>query len=295
MLIKSATPRGAVDVQLLRIDKADLTEAIDTVAEEEPLEIRICRPSSTSHVPMRETLAVTMRTPGDDAALAAGFLWTEGLVREQTEIQRIDFPRLALAGQPQNTIDVFLRTPADVQSPNLRRNFFVSSSCGVCGKSSIQALHAARPNFPTPSTLHIPAALISSLPDSLRSAQKVFDRTGGLHAAALFSPAGQLLLLREDVGRHNALDKIIGTLLLEERLPADNCILFLSGRISFELVQKAAMAGIQFITAVGAPSSLAVSTAAASGITLLGFVRENRFNVYTHPERVVHAAQIACA
>jgi FdhD protein len=294
-VIENATPRGVVEVQILRIAESAVVEETDTVAEEEPLEIRVCRPSSSSHVPMRETVAVTMRTPGDDAALAAGFLWTEGIVRDQDEIHRVDFPRLAIAGQPQNTVDVFLRTPEDSHTPTVRRNFFVSSSCGVCGKSSIQALHAVRPSFATPSELHVGASVISSLPEALRNAQRVFERTGGLHAAALFSTAGELLLVREDVGRHNALDKIIGTLLLKKGLPADNCVLFLSGRSSFELVQKAAMAGIQMIAAVGAPSSLAVSTAAASGITLVGFVRENRFNVYAHPERVTQGAAIAFA
>jgi FdhD protein len=294
-MLPPKTPRGAVQLEVLRVGASGVSTVTDSVAEEEPLEIRVCRPALATSVPVRETIAVTMRTPGDDAALAAGFLWTEGILRNREELERVDVPRLAIAGQPSNTIDLFLRKAEETDAPLVRRNFFVSSSCGVCGKGSIQALHAARPAFRQPCVLRVAAGVISSLPDTSRKVQAVFDSTGGLHAASLFSADGKLLLVREDVGRHNAVDKIVGTLLLEGRLPADECVLLVSGRTSFELVQKAAMAGIQMIAAVGAPSSLAVSTADASGITLLGFVRDGRFNVYTHAERVLQAATVVCA
>jgi len=233
----------------------------DFVAVEEPLEVRV------DGAP----LAVTMRTPGHDEELALGFLFTEGL---------IDGPRRAgLTGDlAANTIEVEGPMSHD---PGTRR-FYTSSSCGVCGKGALEevAVHAP-PAAPGP---EIDRALLATLPDRLR--QPTFERTGGLHATGLFGAGGELLVVREDVGRHNAMDKVVGRALLDGRMPLHDCVLCVSGRLSFELVQKAARAGAPILVAVGAPSSLAVALAAEQGITLCGFARRGSMNVYTHPGRV---------
>ena len=234
----------------------------DLLAVEEPLEIRIGG----------EPVAVTMRTPGHDEELALGFCLSEGL---QPAGARLPDDLAA------NTVDV----DAPESDPGrLRRSFYTSSSCGVCGKGALEAVavEAAR----VESRLTVTTALAASLPDRLRKGQSAFEATGGLHAAGLFSPAGELLCLREDVGRHNALDKVVGRAFTEGRLPLADSLLCLSGRISFELVQKAAVAGCPIVVAVGAPSSLAVELAADRGITLCGFARAGRVNVYTEPWRI---------
>ena len=234
----------------------------DAVAVEEPLEIRIDG----------EPVAVTMRTPGHDEELALGFCLSEGLSPRSAE------PPADLAA---NTVDVV----ADGFDPDrLRRSFYTSSSCGVCGKGALEAVRVEAE--PVESVLRVAADVISALPERLRESQAAFTETGGLHATGLFDSAGELLCLREDVGRHNAMDKVLGWAFREQRLPLHESILCVSGRLSFELVQKAAVAGCPILVAVGAPSSLAVELAAEQGITLCGFVRDGRVNVYTEPGRI---------
>ena len=234
----------------------------DTVAVEEPLEIRIGG----------DAVAVTMRTPGHDEELALGFCLSEGLSPTSARLPE------DLAA---NTVDVV----ADGFDPDrLRRSFYTSSSCGVCGKGALEAVRVEAP--PVDSELRVPARVVFALPERLRESQAAFSETGGLHATGLFDPAGELLCLREDVGRHNALDKVLGRAFLERKLPLADSILCVSGRLSFELVQKAAVAGCPILVAVGAPSSLAVELAAAQRITLCGFVRDGRMNVYTEAARI---------
>ncbi|TGE27762.1 formate dehydrogenase accessory sulfurtransferase FdhD [Hymenobacter metallicola] len=262
-----------------KVTGADLTEASDVVAAEEPLEIRV----GFGPAGQREhrTLAITMRTPGHDMELAAGFLLTEGLIRSRAELNGIRYcPDVDKEEERENVVRAELAEAVAVSMPRLERHFYTSSSCGVCGKTSIEAVHAAAcPVLPTDGP-YVAPDVIHELPARQRAAQALFEQTGGLHAAALFSPAGELLLLREDVGRHNALDKVIGAALLQEWLPLHNTVLLVSGRASFELVQKAAVAGIPILAAVGAPSSLAVQAAKDFGMTLCGFVRQGRYNVY---------------
>ncbi len=229
------------------------------------------------------SVAVTMRTPGSDFELAAGFLFTEGLIAGREDLRRVSYCEdLPADEQHYNVVTVSLARAFD---PNvLRRNFFASSSCGICGKASLEQVEVACE--PLAAGPVVKAETISRLPEGLRKAQKVFDRTGGLHAAGLFAPDGTLLALREDVGRHNAVDKVVGEAVLAGNLPLSDRLLQVSGRLSFEIVQKAARAGIPIVSAVSAPSSLAVETAEHLGMTLVGFVRDGRFNVYSHPDRV---------
>lgn len=240
----------------------------DSVAVEEPLQIQI---DSTD-------IAVAMRTPGHDAELAAGFLFTEGILQRPEDVSDIV--------SSTNAAVVMLKPGVAYEMEGMARNFYLSSSCGVCGKSSIGELAASGCTSPAQDRPLVEASVILSLPETLRAHQRVFERTGGLHGAALFNAHGALELVREDVGRHNAVDKLIGRAFLDRRLPLSESILLLSGRISFELVQKALMAGIPMIAAVGAPSSLAVQTARRFGITLAGFVRNGGFNLYSGEGRV---------
>lgn len=244
----------------------------DFVAVEEPLEIRIRYTSSNSVI--EKPLSVTMRTPGQDLDLATGFLFTEGIIKSVQDISRVHtgFPT------PENQVVVEFNDGVVPSLGSADRNFYTTSSCGVCGKSSIDAV---RMNcMPVFSSLRLRAEIIQSLPGKLRDSQPAFERTGGLHASGLFDSSGRLLMVREDVGRHNALDKLIGAGMMNREIEFKSSILCLSGRISFELVQKAAVAGIPVIVAIGAPSSLAISLASEVGITLCGFVRNERFNVY---------------
>ncbi|MEV0082625.1 formate dehydrogenase accessory sulfurtransferase FdhD [Saccharopolyspora sp. NPDC050642] len=250
----------------------------DTLVTEEPLEIRLGgRP-----------LTITMRTPGDDFDLAAGFLVSEGAVRRTGDLLGIRYCAGATSegANTYNVLDVALAPGTAPPEISLQRNFYTTSSCGVCGKASLDAVRtvATWPVRDDPAPLD-PAVLIA-LPDRLRAAQKVFDRTGGLHAAGLFGLDGELLCLREDVGRHNAVDKVVGWALREDRLPLSATVLVVSGRASFELVQKAVMAGIPVLAAVSAPSSLAVDLAAESGLTLVGFLRGTSMNVYAGAHRL---------
>jgi FdhD protein len=249
----------------------------DRLAAEEPMEIRAGGPGQEP-----VSVAVTMRTPGNDFELAAGFLYTEGLVRRREEVASLRYCDLPAEEQRYNVVTVRLSHPFDPGS--LKRNFFANSSCGVCGKASLDQVEVSC--APIPAGPVVPAALLHELPGELRRGQRIFLETGGLHASGLFDPDGNLLAAREDVGRHNAVDKVIGSELLEGRLPLSDRILLASGRVSFEIVQKAAMAGIPILCAVSAPSSLAVEAAHRLGMTVVGFLRGDRFNVYSHPQRV---------
>lgn len=272
----------------------------DLLAIEEPLEIRLAyggaeagQPGSLSGGAVAgkmQNLAVTMRTPGHDADLALGFLFTEGIIAGGQDVEAVEHVFLPCSENRQNTIMITLKEGV---VPNLRqaeRNFYTTSSCGVCGKASIEAIRTVSAfgsgKFEAQEKEGIDPAFILGLPEQLAREQEVFAETGGLHAAALFEINGSLLLVREDVGRHNAVDKLIGAAMMEGRLPLRQSMLLLSGRASFELVQKAAMAGIPVIAAVGAPSSLAVSLAEEFGTTLIGFLRDNRFNIYSGMHRV---------
>ncbi len=252
----------------------------DYVVTEEPLEIRLVSGGETRQ------LAVTMRTPGADFELAAGFLFGEGLMRSRQDIESISYcVDVEDEEQLYNVVNVKLRSalPSDLRS--LDRHFVVSSACGVCGKTSIEAIERrgiAKPVGDHPVSIEI----ITNLSDQLRQAQRLFDVTGGLHAVGLFDSQGQMLAMREDVGRHNAMDKLVGWALMQDKLPLTNCIALVSGRASFELVQKAAVAGIAIFCAISAPSSLAVRMARRFGMTLIGFLRDDQFNLYCGEERV---------
>ena len=250
-----------------RVDDGRALTRPDTLAVEEPLEIRV------DGTPV----SVTMRTPGHDLDLALGFLVTEAIVAKPSDV-------VGAINCADNVVDISLRTPLPDLSPT--RNFFTSSSCGMCGKASIDAVRTTSAYDVAADPLVVTSELLTSLPERLRAAQKVFDRTGGLHAAGLFDADGGLLCLREDVGRHNAVDKVVGWAVQEQRLPLTGTVLQVSGRASFELVQKAVMAGIPMLAAVSAPSSLAVELADQLGLTLVGFLRGKTFNVYTAGQRL---------
>ena len=259
---------------------------IDTLAVEEPLEIRlgINENGKLKH----RAISITMRTPGNDGELAAGFLFTEGILQSKNQITGIKHCGKFPAAQ--NTIRVDLQANVKVDLNKLERNFYTTSSCGVCGKTSLEALATGAKKISRRNSPKVAAETIHFLPKKLREAQTVFDRTGGLHAAALFDASGNLIDLKEDVGRHNAVDKLIGAQFLKDNLPLEDAILFLSGRASFELLQKAVMARIPIVCAVGAPSSLAVEAAREFDVTLLGFVRDGRFNIYYGIERIICSA-----
>ncbi len=274
-----ATPlrRNVTPVTVVAVNDGVRSERPDTLATEEPMEIRAGGPGQEA-----KAVAVTMRTPGGDYELAVGFLFTEGLV-VPGDVQRVAYcDDLGDEEQLYNIVTVTLNQPFDHE--RLQRNFYSTSSCGICGKAALDDIqvHCA----PVSEGPVVSAELLASLPDKLREKQKVFDRTGGLHAAGLFTSEGELVSLREDVGRHNAVDKVIGEQVLAGKTPLAGHILQVSGRASFEIVQKAAVAGIPIVAAVSAPSSLAVEAGDRFGMTVLGFVRDGRLNVYSHPERV---------
>ena len=259
--------------------------ASDQLAAEEPLEIRVGYEVDGQR--RHRTLSVTMRTPGHDEELAAGFLLTEGIIQTKSDVLGIiPCPDVQKAEEAGNVTRAELAAHVRVDFGAMERHFYTSSSCGVCGKTSIDAVRTTScPVLPT-SGPRLAYDTVHLLPARLRAAQAGFEQTGGQHAAALFTPAGELLLLREDVGRHNALDKVIGAALLAGWLPLHQHVLLVSGRVSFELVQKAAAAGIGILAAVGAPSSLAIQAAESFGMTVLGFVRNERFNIYSHGWRL---------
>jgi len=269
--------RNVTPVRVIAVNGAARSERADALATEEPLEIRAQGPRQDG-----QRVAVTMRTPGGDFELAAGFLFTEGLVTAD-DVRRVAYcDDLDDEEQQYNVVTVTLGRPFDAE--RLSRNFFATSSCGVCGKASLDDI-AVRCDV-VPSGFTVDADVLVSLPSRLREAQRVFDRTGGLHAAGLFDADGTLLSVREDVGRHNAVDKVIGEQLLAGRVPLSDRVLQVSGRASFEIVQKAAVAGIPVVSAVSAPSSLAVDAGERLGVTVVGFVRDGRCNIYSHPDRV---------
>lgn len=276
------------EVKILKINSQDYTEKAyenDLLAVEEPLEIRLVYGLNADR--KTKSISITMRTPGNDFELAEGFLYTEGIIKNHSDILSIIHFNSLL--NPENIVIVELKENVQLDLLKLERHFYTTSSCGVCGKASIDAVKTTGDSHKTFSevTIEVSKELIYSLPHILRKNQNVFESTGGLHASALFDLEGNLLITREDVGRHNALDKLIGVALTQNLLPLDKYILLLSGRASFELIQKAAMANIKIVAAVGAPSSLAVQMANEFGITLIGFLRDNRFNIYSGEERVL--------
>jgi len=274
--------RPILTVPVQKVDGDSSAAFQDLLAVEEPLEIRLGQ----------KPVSITMRTPGHDFELAAGFLFTEGILHDAAEIREIHWshpPNGTANVNPRqlgNSVTVELNPGVEVDLDRLERHFYTSSSCGVCGKASIEAIQMQGcPVLPRNAPL-VATTVIHDLPATLRREQPVFERTGGLHAAALFDHQGKLQLLREDVGRHNAVDKLIGSQMLAGRTPLSGYLLLVSGRASFELVQKALMAGIPILAAVGAPSSLAVETAQRFHMTLLGFVRDGRFNIYSGASRI---------
>lgn len=312
--------------QITKINGKDIQQTVDLLAVEEPLEIRLGYGPADNR--LQKSISVTMRTPGNDFELALGFLITEGIIQSANQIYKIQYCTEAnTIENKENIVRVELNPEVEIDLSKLQRNFYTTSSCGVCGKESIEAIKVNCSLPITDFNFQISKDVIVSLPEKLRAQQNVFEHTGGLHACALFTKDGELLMLREDVGRHNAMDKLVGAhfgrlsaphfgrlsaphidrlsaphigkpiasrfdeLSLtnndELSLTPNEYVLLLSGRASFELLQKAAMAGFLVVCAVGAPSSLAVQTAQEFGITLIGFLRGDRFNIYTHPERIV--------
>lgn len=254
----------------------------ETLVVEEPLELRV---NGTA-------ITVTMRTPGSDVELAQGFLLTEGVIGQRDDIARVEYCRGAGPDgtNTYNVLDVTLAPGVSMPDVDVTRNFYTTSSCGVCGKGSIDAVRTISRHSPGDDPTVVASETLSAMPDQLRSAQRVFASTGGLHGAALFDADGTMLVVREDIGRHNAVDKVIGWAVEDGRIPLSGTVLLVSGRASFELTQKAIMAGIPLLAAVSAPSSLAVDLASQAGLTLVAFLRGDSMNVYTRPDRVKHAA-----
>ena len=266
------------------------SHAADTVATEEPLEIR--QEVVAGGVRASQSLSITMRTPGHDFDLAAGFLFTEGILRSKDDLDEITYCLDSKDGdddQTYNVVTVTLRPWVHIDTSRLSRNFYTTSSCGVCGKTSLEAVRGQTPQPPNGDGLRLPPELLCALPERLAQGQTLFHTTGGIHAAWLCDAAGAVLAYREDVGRHNATDKLIGAEFLAGRTPLTDRMLVLSGRASFELLQKAAVAGIPCVVAVGAPSTLAVDLAREMGMTLAGFTKASGFNVYSGAKRIVGA------
>lgn len=258
------------------MDDGGASRRVDELAAEEPMEIRAGGPRQEP-----VSIAVTMRTPGNDFELAVGFLFTEGLVAPG-EVERVSYCDTLSSDQDYNVVTV--RLSRDVDTSVLGRNFYATSSCGICGKASLDEVEVRCDRLgPGPV---VARSMVTGLPDALRARQRVFSRTGGLHGAGLFDALGEPELVREDVGRHNALDKLIGAKVLERSIPLSESVLMVSGRVGFEILQKAAVAGIPIVCAVSAPSTLAVAAAARVGVTVVGFLRGDTFNVYTHPDRI---------
>ncbi len=279
-----ATVRSQVRHQVRRLRDGAWSTVDDVLAAEEPLEIRLIWQNGAEVA--RKAIAITMRTPGDDFELAAGFLHGEGIIRHQADVVDVSYCTDEDEDQKLNIVNVTLRPGLEFDVSRLERNFYTTSSCGVCGKAALDTLEVQGCAALDDAT-RVAAATICALPEKLRAAQPVFERTGGLHAAGLFTPEGELQLLREDVGRHNALDKLVGERFLAGATPFDGHVLLLSGRASFELLQKALVARIPVVAAVGAPSSLAVELAQSFNITLAGFVRPDGLNVYSGEERIL--------
>ncbi len=285
---KDAAPKSArtstARRRVAQIHEGAAQEQTDVLAVEEPLEIRLCPPDGGPFV----RVAVTMRTPGHDFELAAGFLFTEGVVHRADEVHSISYcTDPALDGEQQyNIVNVFLRSGTSYGPDRLQRNFYTTSSCGVCGKASIEAIQIRGILPIVDEGFTVDGEVFGRIGDLLRRSQAIFEKTGGLHAAGLFDAGGMLRAVREDVGRHNAVDKVVGHALLSHEVPLARHIMMVSGRASFEIIQKAAAAGIAVVAAVSAPSSLACDTAQAFGMTLVGFARGTRFTVYTGAHRI---------
>jgi FdhD protein len=273
--------KSVEQVSIKKVSAAHTSDADDILAAEEPMEIRLGYMAAGKRTV--KSISVTMRTPGNDFELALGFLYTEGIIKSAADVISVQHPN----DTNNNVVQVVVSDTVTPDIAKLERNFYTSSSCGVCGKASIEAVFAACSILDTKDDLQFSRDIIYLLPDILRKHQDVFESTGGLHGCALFDINGTLILTREDVGRHNALDKLIGASLNKDMLPLDKYLLLLSGRASFELIQKGAMAGIKIVAAVGAPSSLAVQMAKEWGMTLIGFLRGERFNIYSGAERIV--------
>ncbi len=276
--MKKRTPneKQIQQTPIVRISDESAQSTFDNIAVEAPLEIQIAYKEQNRSI--KRSLAITMRTPGADERLAYGFLFTEGIIGSLKDIFQIN--------QIGNTIKLSLQDSVQVPS-NLDRSFFIHSSCGICGKPSLDSLEKTSCYYPLPNVPKISSSILNQLSQQLRTAQAIFEETGGIHAVGLFDAKGSLLHFEEDIGRHNALDKIIGYALEQAMIPMRHLVLLLSGRISYELVQKASLVGIPIIVAVGAPSSMAVELALAADITLIGFLRNNRFNIYSGQKRVI--------
>jgi FdhD protein len=271
---------STASMRIKRINDDRSEDADDQLVVEEPLEIHLQYGKADNRV--QKSISVTMRTPGNDMELAAGFLFTEGIIRSSEEILFIE-----QESAENNKILFALQDNVDPGLQKAERNFYTTSSCGVCGKSSIEAIKTVSVYNNVEKDILVKTELFYMIQDELKSRQAIFESTGGIHASALFDMEGTFIMLREDVGRHNALDKLIGVALLNDELPLTNTVLLLSGRASFELIQKASMAGIKVVAAVGAPSNLAVELAKECHITLVGFLRNERFNIYSCEERIV--------
>ncbi len=275
--------RSVISSPIQKVVGSGMVNATDALAVEEPLEIRLGVQGQRD----AKRVSVTMRTPGNDAELAVGFLFTEGIVKSPDDVVSLAYIDKPIEGKlHQNVIRVDVNPSVNIDVKSLERNFYMTSSCGVCGKASIEAIRTGACPVFSKNSPRFDATTIHGMPETLRQAQRAFDQTGGLHAAALFNASGELIALREDVGRHNALDKLIGAAFVNGALPLDKFIVMVSGRASFELVQKALMAGVPALAAVGAPSSLAAELADDFDMTLLGFVRNNRFNIYAGAWRI---------
>ena len=276
---------ASLELQVQKVTGKCASKRLDRVAVEEPLEIRLGFDTPSGRT--SKSISITMRTPGHDNSLALGFLFTEGIVRSSSDIDSV-----AHCGPPapdtgnHNVIRIDLAAGVQADIERLNRHFYTSSSCGVCGKSSLDALRTTGAAPVTGTTLNISAEALATLPDRLRTQQATFDQTGGLHAAAAFDAQGDIVVAHEDVGRHNAVDKVIGQLLADDLLPASQLGLIVSGRTSFELMQKTVMSGMPILAAVSAPSSLAVELAREFGVTLVGFLRGDTFNIYSGEERI---------
>jgi len=276
---------SSLPLEICKVTGATRATVDDFVAVEEPLEIQLG--SSSKEGSAAKSISITMRTPGDDALLALGFLLTEGIIQSADQVVDISHRGPPAEGSGlRNTIRVDLHPDVDIAFEKLQRHFYTTSSCGVCGKASLDALHVAGQVSLIEQKTRFPRDTIIELPDRVREKQRLFKSTGGLHAAAIFTSLGEILVVKEDVGRHNATDKVIGSLLADGNIPGHGFGLLVSGRASFELMQKALVAGIPFLAAVGAPSSLAVSTAREFGMTLVGFLRDGSFNIYAGEERI---------
>jgi FdhD protein len=271
------TTESIKKLSIIKFSNGHLKQTEDILAIEEPLEIALIQEGT---MPFKKPVSITMRTPGKDPELATGFLFTEGIIQEPAQIIKVEQLH-------ENEVLVHLDPNINLDLSRLDRHFYTNSSCGVCGKSSVDQLRSVRPFHLSNSAIQIEAEVLFGLNHQVRNAQSVFERTGGIHASALFDSTGKLYGIFEDVGRHNALDKLIGHAIQNLQYPLVNYLLFLSGRASFELVQKAAMAGIPVVCALGAPSSMAVELATEFNITLIGFLKNDTFNIYSVPERIV--------